>query len=274
MSRSSWALRTELTLDEVNVHLPALEAAGLLGIDEAAGRATLWFSERPAKALPVDGAWEEVPDHDWNAAWRDALEPVVVGRVAVVPPWWRDRLPAADGAAPDIVLRIEPAQAFGTGHHETTAHCLRALQQAPVDGARVLDVGTGTGVLALAALRLGATTAVGVDTDPIAVATAAANAHTNLADASAFGVHAGSVEAAPSGRYDLVLANLDTATLTALADELAARVAPRGLLIASGVSLPRIDEAAGALEASGLRVRWERGHEWGLLVGMPSPGDR
>lgn len=284
MSGASWALRTTLTLEEVNAHLPALEDAGLLGIDESDGRATLWFPARPDTLLPVDGVWEEVADRDWNAAWRESLTPVVVGDVAVVPPWWGRAVAATERAEtgrpggsasrePSIVLRIEPAQAFGTGHHETTARCLDALQRAPLAGARVLDVGTGTGVLAIAALRLGAAEAVAVDTDPIAVATAEDNAEANLDEPARLEIRAGSVEAAPPPAYDVVVANLDTPTLRSVAGALVTALAPGGTLIASGVSLARTDEALDALAAAGIDAHAEPGAEWTLLWGTPAtPG--
>src|SRR5690606_11673606 len=114
--------------------------------------------------LPLEGTLEEVPDQDWNAAWKAGIEPVVVGRVAVVPP----RLEPPAGA--EVVVVIDPGMAFGTGHHETTTGCLAALQELDLAGTRVVDVGTGTGILAIAAALLGATQVEAVDDDPEATA--------------------------------------------------------------------------------------------------------
>ncbi|MBA2530074.1 MAG: 50S ribosomal protein L11 methyltransferase, partial [Euzebyales bacterium] len=183
---AAWALYTELSLEEVNLHLAALEEADLLGVVEESGRATVYLRRR-SDHLPLAGRWEPVPERDYNAAWRESIEPVTVGAVTIVPPW----LPTPADARE--VLVIEPAQAFGTGHHETTTGCLAALQELALAGRRVLDVGTGTGVLALAAARLGAAEVVAVDTDPLAVAAAARNADVNgvVVDVRAGSVHAG-----------------------------------------------------------------------------------
>jgi ribosomal protein L11 methylase PrmA len=76
----------------------------------------------------------------------------------------------------------------------------------------------------------------------------------------------GSAEAAGAGPFDVVLANLDTATLSRGAPLLAERVAPRGTLIASGVSVERVEEALAALSATGLSVWPRQGREWVVFV--------
>jgi len=252
---AGWALRTAATLEEANEHFASLEAAGLLGMVEARGATTLYFPDR-VTGLPVDGTWEPVPEQDWNAAWMATFTPVTVGVITVVAPW-HER--PADG----VPLVVEPAQAFGTGHHETTTRCLLALQAVPLAGRRVLDVGTGSGILALAAKALGAGTVVGTDVDEVAIAAARVNAEANGLDVA---FEQGSADRPNGERFDVVLANLDTATLSALAGDLAACLAPSATLIASGVSNERIDEAVAALTGAGLRVEASAGREWALLT--------
>jgi ribosomal protein L11 methyltransferase len=247
-------LHTALTLDELNLHLEALEAAGLLGMVERDGVTSAYFAER-REDLAVPGDWEPVPERDWNEDWKVGLEPVRVGGLVIAPPW------RATGAADEVV--IEPAQAFGTGHHETTTGCVAALQELDLAGRSVLDVGCGTGVLAVCAARLGAVDVVGVDVDPLAVEATLDNAERNGVRVE---VHLGSVEAAGPGPFDVVAANLDTATLSRGAPLLAERLAPRGTLIASGVSIDRMEEALAALADAGLSVWPRRGREWVVFV--------
>ena len=250
----TWALRTPQSLDEVNVHLPALLDAGLLGIAEDDSGTTIYLPDRVD--VPVPGTWEHVVEQDWNESWKAGIEPVTVGAVTVVAPW----LEAPENAG--TVLVIEPAQAFGTGHHETTVRCLAALQEQDLNGRSVFDVGTGTGVLALAARALGAARVLASDTDPLAVTAAATNAARNGLDID---VREGSADAAEGEQFDVVIANLDTTTLSALADELAGCLARGGVLIASGVSNERAAEALAALHAAGLHATADAGREWALL---------
>jgi ribosomal protein L11 methyltransferase len=248
-----WELRTDLDLDAVNLHLGALQAAGLVGMAEEGGRASLYFPER-IEDLPVDGAWARLEDRDWLEEWKRGLEPVTVGAVTVTPPW----IPAGRDA-----VVIEPSYAFGTGHHETTAGCLAALQELDLAGRRVLDVGTGSGVLAIAAARLGAGAVVGVDTDPLAVAVARAGVAANAVDVE---VREGSLDVV-DGAFDVVVANLDTDTHAALAGDLVGRLAGGGTLIASGVGVARRDEAVAAFHRAGLPVVARTGGEWVVLIG-------
>lgn len=250
----SWVLRSPLSADELAPHLAALDAAGLLGLEERAGETAAWFPGRVE--LDVPGTWEEVPDRDWNAEARLRLAPVRVGGLVVTPPW------VTEHAADAIAVVIDPAQAFGTGHHETTTGCLAALQELDLRGRRVLDVGTGSGVLAIAAALMGADPVLAIDNDPLAVEATRDNAARNDVRVEARLATPGDV----AGTFDVVVANLDTATVTAVAGDLAARLAPAGTLVASGVSLPRLDEGLAVLRAAGLVAHARPGREWVLLT--------
>lgn len=259
---AAWALHTDLSLDEVNLHLAALEAAGLLGIVEADGTAVAYFSERH-DGLPVAGNWEPVAEQDWSRGWMEHFQPVEVGAVRIRAPWHEP--------GGDIDVVIDPGQAFGTGHHETTAGCLAALQELDLRGVRVLDVGTGSGIIAIAAALLGAAEVCGVDTDPLAITAAADNLarHPQVADRVRF---ASGSAADAGGRFDIVVANIDTATHTRIAGDLAARLSPGGTLVASGVSIERVGEAEAAFRAAGLQAWTRTGAAWAVLSARHAPG--
>ena len=139
--------------------------------------------------------------------------------------------PSADGRL-DVVIATG---AFGSGEHETTASCLEILENLQeVAGAGVLDLGSGTGILAIAALKLGAEKALCIDINPQAVETAAKNCELNgFAERAEH--RAGTLDRAPAGSFDLVLANIYGDLLLDLAEGLTARARPGGLLLLSGM---------------------------------------
>jgi len=174
-----------------------------------------------------------VADEDWERAWLDQFQPMRFGqRLWIVP--WNHALPEAAQTPEAAILRLDPGLAFGSGTHPTTALCLRWLDDLAccggLAGKSVLDVGCGSGILALAALKLGADAASGIDNDPQALIATQDNAQRN-----GLSLTACSPEDAPAGNYPIVLANILASTLDVLAESLAARVTPGGLLVLSGI---------------------------------------
>ena len=191
-------------------------------------------------------------ERPWAEMWKKHFRPQ-----QVAPGLWiarpRARVPMGRG---DHCVRIEPANAFGTGLHGSTRVCLRHLRRLAGDGkgARipaVLDVGTGSGVLAIAALLLGVPAAIGVDADVESVREARRNARRNRV-ADKLALVAGGPEVV-RGSYPLVLANLTAPTLAALADVLDARVdRARGTLIVAGITRSEEDEVRRLFAKRGL----------------------
>lgn len=266
-----WALDVDADLETVDALLvgpgsrgllgdgDVLEDGDLLGISEEQGRATVWLARR-RDDLPLSGRWREVPVDGWHERWRASVTPVRLGRFVVTPPWRATPGPGGADQADEVV--VEPAQAFGTGHHETTARCAAALESLDLAGRSVLDVGTGSGILAVIAVRLGASPVLGCDVDPVAVAAARQTAAVNGADVE---VIEGSLDALGDLVADVVVANLDTATVVRLAPDLVAHCRDR--LVVSGVSNERSAEAVTALAAGGARnVVASPGREWALVT--------
>jgi len=238
----------------------------------APGRALLvaWFADRAAASEAAGargGALSEVPDQDWGEAWRKGLGPLRIGRVFVRPSWVEARPPAD---AVEVVL--DPGMAFGTGSHPTTSLCLAALSDllAARPGASVLDVGTGSGILAIAARKLGAGRVAGNDDDPVAVRVARENAAANGAEVDLTEAPLALVP----GAFDVVVANILANTLVELAGDVAARLAPGGVAILSGILGPQEDEVRAAYLALGLEPLAggdRRDGEWSLLA-LRRPG--
>jgi ribosomal protein L11 methyltransferase len=219
-------------------------------------RRALWhlraFDLRPMSELSVT----TTDDTAWATAWRDGYEPIRSGRLTIVPSW----LEVPKGS--DLVIRLDPGMAFGTGLHPTTRACLELLQTIEPMPSPVLDVGTGSGILALAALRLGASRAVGYDIDKLAFEASTANAQANeLGDR--FRAQHGTLPELADESFPLVVANLVAAVLVEMAPRLAAHTAPGGTLIASGIIESRSDEVEAALTAAGYEVvDWITEGDW------------
>ena len=180
-------------------------------------------------------SFRKVEDQDWERAWMDQYVPLQFGTRTWIVPWNQD-LPAEAAAEDAAVVRLDPGLAFGSGTHPTTSLCLQWLDMladgGALRGATVLDFGCGSGILALAALKLGAAAAVGVDNDPQALLATADNAQRNGVDAH---LQVFTPDDEPVATYPVVVANILASALDALADTLAARVAPGGRIALSGI---------------------------------------
>jgi ribosomal protein L11 methyltransferase len=159
----------------------------------------------------------------------DQYVPLSFGRRTWIVPWNMEAPPEArDG----VIVRLDPGLAFGSGTHPTTALCLAWLDSLVLRGKTVLDFGCGSGILALAALKLGAERAVGVDNDPQALVASADNAERNGVGDQ---LQVFLPEHEPVATYPVVVANILASALDALAETLAARVAPGGVIALSGI---------------------------------------
>jgi ribosomal protein L11 methyltransferase len=214
----------------------------------------------------VDTGVVDVEDEGWAEKSQAELTAIEVGNMIVAPPW---DLPRGDEASGRMLIVIEPSMGFGTGHHQTTRLCLRALQDAGVRGKRVLDLGTGSGVLAIAAAKLGAAAVLGVDDDPDAVDAARKNVTLNGLGAPVLRIERADIKTSDAETADVVVANLTGALLVRFADGVMRHATPDGLLILSGFTEDErfsVGHAFRALEV----VRDDREDGWiGLTLRRP-----
>ena len=206
----------------------------------------------------------EVPDRDWLAEWKKGWQPVEVGRFVVAPPWITSVPPASAGGSKDqIVVRINPGMAFGTGTHETTRLCLKMIEKY-FGGGSFLDVGTGTGILAIAAAKMFSDGRVeACDTDADAISIAAENARRNgVYDRIKFRVGTVGNET-PSA--DLVCANLTAPVIVDLFPSLIG--ATCGRLVLSGILDSQFGLVESRLQELGATIlESDQDGEWKALV--------
>ncbi|HDS02060.1 MAG TPA: 50S ribosomal protein L11 methyltransferase [candidate division Zixibacteria bacterium] len=172
---------------------------------------------------------KNIEEIDWINEYQKSFEPVVIGDLVIKTPWDKTEFPGKK------IIIIEPKMAFGTGKHETTQLCLRAIEKEIEPGMKVLDLGTGSGILSIYAAMLGASEILGLDIDPDAVPNALENAEMNNVS-DKFGARTGSMEQIDKKNYyDLVISNLIYDGIVKLFDDFLAALKPGGKMILSGI---------------------------------------
>jgi len=193
-------------------------------------------------------------DRPWEREWLKDFHAMRFGRRLWISPHHE---PVEDPDA--AVVKLDPGLAFGTGTHATTALCLEWLDSNLHRGASVIDYGCGSGILALAAARLGARSAACFDIDPQALLATRDNALANGLE-QFIAIHE-SPDDLPE-QVDVLLANILSAPLCALAAEFAARVKPGGAVVLAGLMEHEVSEVTEAyrpwfdIDRSGAREAW------------------
>jgi ribosomal protein L11 methyltransferase len=247
-------------LDEEKTAVAAYDAGDGRWVVEVLSAAALprlhlnnWAARAGVAEAAITFLCEPVADRDWVAASLAGLKPVEAGRFLV-----HGRHDRGCGRGGQVRVEVEAAAAFGSGHHGTTRGCLIVLDQilkTPrlARRARVLDLGTGSGVLAIAAAKALRAEVVASDIDPIAVRIARANAASNGVRQWVEVVHGAGLRAPRlRGPFDLALANILLGPLLTFAAPLAARLAPGGRAIVSGLLPGQANAALAAYRRCGL----------------------
>ncbi|MCR5343466.1 MAG: 50S ribosomal protein L11 methyltransferase [Butyrivibrio sp.] len=197
-------------------------------------------------------------DIDWINNWKQYFHKFFVDDVLVIPSW--ETPDEEDKKKANITLHIDPGTAFGTGMHETTQLCIRALRKYMTPGARVLDVGTGSGVLSILAMKFGAGHTVGTDLDPCAEPAVADNKKANDVAVEDFDLIIGNIidddkvkEQVGTG-YDIVVANILPYVLVPLTPIVPGLLKDGGIYITSGIIEAKEEVIRKAHEDAGLNV--------------------
>lgn len=167
---------------------------------------------------------EEKENKDWIKTYQDSVQPIEAGKFYIFPSWYE---PKKDF----INIKIDPALAFGSGHHATTFSCLEAISQYVNDTQSVIDVGCGSGILGLACKKLGSSVEL-CDTDPLSVESCKENFTLNGETYDK--LWEGSIDKA-EGTYDIVIANIIADVLKFIAKDLKSACKEDGRLILSGI---------------------------------------
>ena len=208
---------------------------------------------------------------DWAEAWKSGYTAQRIGKHILIVPTWQE----VDLLPDDVVIKLDPGMAFGTGLHATTRLCLAAMEDSIPALARVLDVGTGSGILAILAALQGVEHVDAIDNDPIAVRTAQDNiALNNMQDKIT--VTLGTLGATghndiprhPGTDYDVLLVNILAEIIIQMAPEIGQALVPGGKIIASGILTSKAAIVEDALNKAGIIIDEHPFEgEWTALIG-------
>ena len=178
------------------------------------------------------GSWEieleEKENQDWSKKWKEKWDVThVTDKISIVPSWL-SYTPKEN----EITITLDPGCAFGTGTHQTTQLCMKALEKYMPKGASVADIGTGSGILAICAIKLGANSAYGCDNDPTVIDVCIENAQKNGITETTFELNTADKI---TKKYDFVCANILHNILAEIMGDLKNVMKPGAQMVLSGI---------------------------------------
>ena len=196
--------------------------------------------------ITVSGVNEE----DWANSWKEYYKPIKIGERIVIVPAWEKYTQQDD----EIIVRMDPGMAFGTGTHETTRLVIKLLESYISNGMRVADVGCGSGILAICASKLGAAECKAYDIDPVAVKVA----NENIKDSGLTNVTCEVSDLLrqvdKSEPYDVICANIVADIIIRMMPDVGALMNESSVILASGIIVERSQDVISAFDEHGFKV--------------------
>ncbi|HIS37734.1 TPA: 50S ribosomal protein L11 methyltransferase [Candidatus Scatousia excrementigallinarum] len=178
------------------------------------------------------GSWEfsyaEKENEDWSKKWKEKWDVTHVSDRITVVPDWIDYTPQCSD---EVIIKLEPGCAFGTGTHSTTQLCMKAIEKYMPKNADVADIGMGSGILAICAKKFGAKSVYGCDNDETVIDVAIENAIKNNADCEFELNTADKI----NKQFDFVLANILHNVLAEIMGDLKAIMKDGAYMVLSGI---------------------------------------
>ena len=236
-------LNADKTVASVSLFLPA---------DQNYNMAISFIRER----LESEGVTPEIEIvgvnvEDWANSWKKYYTTLHIGKRTVIVPMWEE-YEAKEG---EIVVKMDPGMAFGTGSHETTRLVIELLEKYTKQGVRMLDVGCGSGILAICASKLGAGECKAYDIDPVAVKVA----NENIAESGQENITCEVSDLLKQvdldgGKYDLICANIVADIIIRMTPDIGRFMKDDCVLLCSGIIRERADDVIAKLNEYALKV--------------------
>ncbi len=240
-------------IDESILNADKTVASVLVYLSADGGAAdTLSFLRGRFAELSIDATItvSGVNEEDWANSWKEYYKPIKIGEKIVIVPAW-EKYTQQEG---EIIVRMDPGMAFGTGTHETTRLVIKLLEKYIKNGMRVADVGCGSGILAICASKLGAAECKAYDIDPVAVKVA----NENIKDSGLTNV---SCEVSDllrqvdnSAPYDVICANIVADIIIRMMPDVGALMNEASVILASGIIVERSQDVISAFDENGFKV--------------------
>ena len=197
------------------------------------------------------GSWEysyvAKDNEDWSKKWKEKWDVTPVSNNITVVPHWIEYTPKKDA---EVVIRLEPGCAFGTGTHQTTQLCMKSLEKYLKPNSDVADIGMGSGILAICAMKLGAKSAYGCDNDETVIDVAKENAHKNNVECN---FELGTADQIDK-KFDFVLANILHNVLYDIMGDLKNLLKDCGYLSLSGILDEKKQIVIDAIKRENLKI--------------------
>ena len=237
-------LNADRTVASVSVYVP----------DDKPMQDYTMFIEQRLAAEKINGKIELISlcEEDWADSWKQYYKPIEIGKRLVVVPMWE----RYDAKPEQVIVKMDPGMAFGTGTHETTRLCATLLEKYIDGNSTMLDVGCGSGILAICASKLGAKECYAYDIDPVAVKVANENVKDNDCTNIECGV-SDLLKGVKAGKYDVITANIVADIIIRLLPDIGTFMHKDTTLVISGIIDERCSDVYKSIEENGFVITEE-----------------